>query len=219
MRVSFLIDGFNLYGSIVDLKRKENVDVKWLNIYSLLSSYMSSYGKGATVSSIHYFTALQHYATKFDASDPGHHDPGKVSRHRDYIKCLECTGVTVSYGRFKRKRIHCNNCRSKIVKWEEKETDVSIGVKLLDVAVGNQADIIILVTGDTDLVPAVKICQKHFPHLPIGFCFPYRRKNEELAKLATTSNITMKKAQYLKHQFTDPFILPNGTSINKPARW
>ena len=219
MRISFVIDGFNLYGSIVDLERRQGLKVKWLDVKGLLSSYLYAYGKNASIESIHYFTALQHYSTKYDPDCPNHHDPDKVNRHRTYIKCLENTGVNVHYGRFKRKWIRCPDCKSSFIKWEEKETDVSLGIQLFDIAIENAADTIILVTGDTDLVPAVKLCQHHFPHIKIGFCFPFNRKQKELWNLSTVSDINIKGKQYAKYQFTDPYIFSDGKSISKPKSW
>ncbi|MFO7932506.1 MAG: NYN domain-containing protein [Bacteroidales bacterium] len=219
MRVIFLIDGFNLYGSIIELQKDYGLHVKWLDIKSLLRSYLSSYGNDSQASEIHYFTALQHYATTMDQHDPNHFDPDKVNRHNDYIKCLEDTGIKVHYGRFKKKYIFCQNCQRRFVKYEEKETDVAIGVTLLDIAMSDRADLLILVTGDTDIAPAVRICLNRFPDLPIGFCFPYKRKREELAALATARCITMKARTYSHHLFPNPFILQNGILVNKPVTW
>lgn len=57
-RVTFLIDGFNLYHSIRDLGRYEKLHVKWLNIYSLCSSFLYLIGKDANLAEIYYFSAF-----------------------------------------------------------------------------------------------------------------------------------------------------------------
>ena len=62
---------------------------------------------------------------------------------------------------------------------EEKETDVAIAAKLFELLVGNQCD--------TDLAPACRTARRLFQDKNIGFAFPYRRKNKELAKLASFS--------------------------------
>jgi hypothetical protein len=59
--------------------------------------------------------------------------------------------------------------------------------------------------------------QKYVPEKRIGFLFPYKRKNKELAKLATGYKIS--KEKYSKHQFSNPFILTDGSSRTKPASW
>ncbi len=109
----------NLYGSIIDLKKIQGLDVKWLDIKSLFESYLHHLGKGAVIVDIHYFTALQHYATK--------EDPDKVNRHVSYVKCLTDTGIQVHYGRFKPKRLHCKKCKGSFSKMEENEGAVIAG--------------------------------------------------------------------------------------------
>jgi hypothetical protein len=63
-RVTFLIDGFNLYHSVrraqIDLK---NPHLKWLDIRGLLTSFISVFGKEATLEEIYYFTAYAHHLT------------------------------------------------------------------------------------------------------------------------------------------------------------
>lgn len=102
--------------------------------------------------------------------------------------------------------------------YEEKETDVAIAVKLLEIFVKDVCDTAVLVTGDTDLAPAVRTANQLFSGKKIIFAFPYKRKNQELAKLAPDS-FEIKKKQYVKHQFDDPFVLSDGTAIHKPAKW
>jgi len=57
-----------------------------------------------------------------------------------------------------------------------------------------------------------------FPAKTIAVACPYKRKNKELAKLVATS-FMIKPKQYLKHQLPDPFTLPSGQKVAKPARW
>ena len=46
---------------------------------------------------------------------------------------------------------------------EEKRTDVSIGIWMLDDAYQDRCDNLILVSGDSDLVPAVQMVKSRFP--------------------------------------------------------
>jgi len=147
-------------------------------------------------------------------------DPDVTARHRRLIKCLEDTGVIVGLSRFKPRQIRCPEprCGKTFLKHEEKETDVAIAVKLLEVFLKNECDTAVLVTGDTDLAPAVRTAVSLFPTKRILFAFPYLRKNKELSKLAPGS-FTIDKSQYAKYQFPDPCILSDGTAIGKPPSW
>lgn len=178
-RVTFLVDGFNLYHSAVAATRYGST--KWLDLVSLCKSYLyiarQIRGERATMKEVHYFTAL-----------PLHRDMGKINRHKCYIKCLEHTGVTVHVSRFRKKTVFCKKCSQEFTAYEEKESDVALGVKLYELCHKDEFDTAFLVTGDTDLLPAVKTCMNVFPTKTILFLFPYRRMNRELENIAPMSN-------------------------------
>lgn len=208
MRTIFLIDGFNLYHSVVDIGKEDiGCNVKWLDIYSLCKSYLHLIGKHATIESVYYFSAMAYHLN----------DPNVIKRHEDYIKCLAETRIIVQLSRFKEKTITDSQGR-KFIRHEEKETDVSIASKLFEVLYKDMCDSVVIITGDTDLAPAVKTVKKLFPNKYVIFAFPYRRKNEELVTLAPGS-FKIRKGSYIKHQFPNPFKLSNGTEIFKPPSW
>jgi uncharacterized LabA/DUF88 family protein len=208
IRTIFLVDGFNLYHSIVDIDRNCNgLNVRWLNISSLCTSYLHLIGKDAAIESIYYFSALAYHLK----------DPDVISRHKTYIRCLRETGVEDSLGKFTHKTIHCSH-GGKITRHEEKETDVAIASKMLEALSADKCDRVVLVTGDTDQVPAVKTAKLLFPDKHVIFAFPYGRKNDELAKLAPGS-FKIHSCSYAQHQFPDPFTLSDGTQIPKPSSW
>lgn len=211
IRTVFLIDGFNLYHSL----REASYDLggattKWLNIRALCESYLYLIDPTARCTDVFYFSAL---ATHLEATKPQ-----VTQRHQSFIQCLKATGVQVLLGRFKPTTAFCPRCQMPVVRYEEKETDVAISVKLLDLCLTDACDSIVLVTGDTDIAPAVRTVQQLCPHKDVRFAFPYHRKNKELNKLAPQS-FTIRKEQYTKHQFADPYQLPDGKYIRKPARW
>jgi len=208
-KVTFLIDGFNMYHSILSLKRKTGYSTKWLNLASLCTSYLHLFGKRAKLGSIQYFTAFPHYLQ----------DAAKINRQETYLKCLEAVGVKINLGRFKEKDAYCPHCKIMFLKHEEKETDVSIGVTLIEVFLKDSCDVAVLVTGDTDLSPAIEKSRVLFPKKMVICAFPYARKNKELAQLAPGS-FSIGAKQYIKHQFPNPFTLPTtGEKVAKPPRW
>lgn len=209
-KVIVLVDGFNLYHSITDLEFREKIKVKWLDINSLCNSYLYLFGKDAVIEDIYFFTAFAHHRIS--------KDPDIINRHKKYLRCLEDTGLQIIYGRFKPKISFCPKCKKRSEKHEEKETDVAISIKLFELLHNNKADIFLLITGDTDLSPAIKTCKSLFPLKTILFAFPYRRKNNELANLAPGSFLIRSK-QYLNHLFNDPYTLSDGREISKPSTW
>jgi hypothetical protein len=51
-----------------------------------------------------------------------------------------------------------------------------VSIRLAEVALGRKCDVAVLVTGDTDLAPAVRIVHAIVPAIKIGFTFPCKRK-------------------------------------------
>jgi len=134
------------------------------------------------------------------------------------MNCLRSLDIEIHLGRFKEKEVYCSRCRRKFTAHEEKESDVAIGVELLKQCHLDSFETAILVTGDTDINPAVRTCKELFPTKTIFFLFPYRRKNKELQKLAPES-MTIKPRAYFANQLPDPFIGADGIRYSKPASW
>jgi len=210
-RTTFLIDGFNLYHSLNDAHwRLRKGGIKWLNIHKLCRSYIPHITPRATLEQVYYFSAFAYHRQR--------KDPSLIHRHELLIECLKATGVNVEMGKFKAKQIRCNGCKQDVTHYEEKETDVAISVKLLEVFFKDECDTAVLVTGDTDLGPAIKTAFQLFPEKQIYCLFPYGRKNKELAQLATGSFV-ITTDRYQGCQFDDPFVTHEGKKLRKPASW
>jgi uncharacterized LabA/DUF88 family protein len=105
----------------------------------------------------------------------GSHRPNQEA----YLKALQTTPlVVIVLGHFKRKRVKCTHplCTYPGGRFfetrEEKHTDVNIAVHMLDDAYQGACDRMILVSGDSDLVPAVKIIKKRYPAIRIFVYVP-----------------------------------------------
>jgi uncharacterized LabA/DUF88 family protein len=209
--VAFLIDGFNLYHSIRDIEQVEKVCLKWLNLHNLCQSFMYLFGKEYDLYKIFYFTAIAFHYQDLD----------KIQRHEDYIRCIESTGVEVIRGRFKEKVEYCPLCKKQYIGHVEKETDIAICSKVLELLYADNnkcCEAFVLVTGDSDLVPLIKTALKVKPSTDIRFAFPYNRKSDDLLRLAPLS-FKLRKGHYQAHQLSNPFKLSDGTIIRKPISW
>ncbi len=106
-KVSFFIDGFNLYYSICDAIESGRITHgKWLDLRSLCSNYLHLFGHDATLQNVHYFSAFMFHAK----------DPQTPKRHDELIRALRETGVTVVMGKFKKKQVKCR-ARCKRMGW------------------------------------------------------------------------------------------------------
>jgi uncharacterized LabA/DUF88 family protein len=215
----FLVDGFNLYHSIRDITYycDSQLRLKWLDISALCKFLLHRIGN-ADLAGIYYFSAFAYHLN----------DPEIIARHKTYIKCLEDTGIEKQISRFKPREIQCTlfqasnktcpNCSGVFQKHEEKETDVAIASKLFELLFKGNSDCIVLVTGDTDLAPAVTTARLLYPNKRILFAFPYRRANAQLKQISPNS-FKLKVKDYRLHQFPDPYPMSDGTLVAKPPTW
>jgi uncharacterized LabA/DUF88 family protein len=207
--VIFLIDGFNLYHSILDIQyHHPDIHVKWLNIYNFCFSFLHIINTKASLEKIYYFSA---YATHLNDHDT-------IKRHSNYIDCLKSTGIEPILGRFKPKIVNCPYCKKGFEKHEEKETDVAIAIKLIEVLAKNECDIVVLVTGDTDVIPAINTAKSLFQNKSVLCAFPFGRKNKELQNVAPQS-FKIGINSYINNQFPNPVLLRNQTQLYKPSTW
>ena len=209
-RVSFLIDGFNLYHSICDaIRDRKKPTGKWLNIYSLCKNYLYLFGKEAVMQDVYYFSALATHTSNQKAP----------IRQQAFIEAIESTGVKVILGKFKKKLVICKaGCGKSGWGYEEKETDVNIAIALFEQLMTNSSDTAVIISGDTDLATAVRAAKRLFPQKRIAVGFPYRRANKELRQIADYS-FKIDDRYYEKFVFPDVIELPNGKKISKPNGW
>jgi uncharacterized LabA/DUF88 family protein len=181
-----------------------------LDYIGLCRSYLSVFGRDARLERVTYFSA---YATHLQQTHPD-----VILRHRTYVWALRCTGVETVMGRFKWRPRWCSICRRKSPGYEEKQTDVAIAVRMLELAFNDSCDAVVIVSGDTDLLPGVRAVRRNCPDKQVWVAFPYKRFNAELHQVAV-GTIKIKRAKYAKHQLPDPVVLFDGTRVQKPPAW
>ena len=144
--VNFYVDGFNVYHALL---RFRDPKVEWLDLAALCKRLILL--KTERIQAIKYFSAYAHWL------------PDSMARHQQYVRALEATGVIAVMGHFKNKDRECKACHAQWVAHEEKETDVSIGITMLNDAYKGQYERAYLITRDSDLMPAIKMVRTEFP--------------------------------------------------------
>jgi hypothetical protein len=86
-------------------------------------------------------------------------DPGAVSGFRTYLEVLEASGVRLHVAEFKRKTLTCPHCGREIERWEEKETDVSLGVTAVELLHLRACDTLAIVSRGHRPRPCDPSCQ------------------------------------------------------------
>jgi 6-hydroxy-3-succinoylpyridine 3-monooxygenase len=134
----------------------------------------------------------------------------------------------VRLGKFKNKRVECVVAACtypgtrRFKSPEEKRTDVNIAVQMLDDAYQDACDTLVLVSGDSDLVPAVARVKARFPNKKVVVYIPSRDPDHGAAYELRGSEDEHRDLplSLLKHaQF--PKDVPDGAGgfVTKPTEW
>lgn len=200
------IDGFNLYYGAL-----RGSPHKWLDIERYFRLLLS----GQDIQKIRYFTAR--------VAGPSAHDQDA------YLRALATLPlVDVIFGQFKRKQIEClhSGCSMPRPRWfssyEEKRTDVNIALWMLHDAHTDACDRLILVTGDSDLVPAITMVKDHCPNKIVSVYIPSRSVIRGAAvelRSAADKDKTLPLNILPAAQFPAEITAGAGVVIKKPADW
>ena len=88
--------------------------------------------------------------------------------------------MEIIFGRFEPDRKDCDKCGHPAYHPQEKKTDVNIATSLICDALEEKYDTAILVTGDSDLVPAIQAAKRLRPAKRFIVAFPPNRYSEEI---------------------------------------
>jgi 6-hydroxy-3-succinoylpyridine 3-monooxygenase len=206
MRTIIYIDGFNFYYGAV-----RGTSYKWLDMEKCFLKLRPD----DDIKNICYFTALV--------------DGSKGVRQQTYLRALATRPlVQVILGKFKLKQVkcgvtHCKYSGSRIFDMpEEKRTDVNIALKLLDDAYHDRADQFIIVSGDSDLVPALEMVKTQWPAKRLIVYVPSRHFIRGAAvelRSAADKHKTFPQALLKVCQFPAELSDGHGGFINKPVEW
>lgn len=207
MRTIIYIDGFNFYYRAV-----KNTPYKWLDFKSLFQKLPSSQNQ---IIQIKYFTALV----------SGKYNLQKPIKQQTFLRALKTflPEFKIYYGHFLTHEVFApladpteRRRTVKIIKTEEKGSDVNIAVHLLNDAWLNNYDCAVVVSNDSDLAESMKLVKEHHPNKVLGLIMPGKgHPSKEL----------MKHADFVKRLRTgilESSQLPNpipGTNIYKPIDW
>lgn len=160
------VDGFNLY---YGMRAKYGHRYYWLDLAALVRRLRPD----DTLIMVRYFTAMVRA------------EPSAAQNQRVYLDALTAHSpgeVDITLGRFAEKRSRCGRCRTawqcactppRVYRtYEEKATDVAIGARLVEDTALRASDVALIVSADTDLVPAVESARRVDPKRAIYLALP-----------------------------------------------
>lgn len=199
-RVIAYVDGFNLY---YGLRQKYQNRYHWLDL-QLLATELLKPGQ--------LLVATRYCTTRI--SDP----PLSVRRQTAYIDALVASGVELHEGKFQAKERKCFRCGNSWPDHEEKQTDVNLAVEMLKDAHLNAVDVLMLISGDSDLTPAIRAIKQLHPDKRVIVAFPPGRFSDVLRK-AAHAWFTIGRTKIAKSQFPNVVISTTGYELRRPKEW
>jgi len=192
---------------------KANPSWKWLN----LQSFFEDLRPDDQVDKVYYFTAL--------VEPEKAHSP-KRERQKIYFDALRTLPkLELIFGKYRLRNVKCGaTCRQRYQTPEEKKTDVNIAIRIIDDAINNRVDRIIVVSGDSDLEPAVEYVRKNCPKIKVSVYVPQlpstrtRRDNRHYSQLGATVKL-LPLGDVMKHQLPNTISLPSGQTLQRPSGW
>lgn len=230
MKTACFIDGYNFYYGLLN-----NTNYKWLDLRKLIEHILYVQNPSFELAKVTYFTSpiKPDLARRGVASDEA---------QKTYIRALKNSDIEVLMGRHKLEKARAPVYREGIKAdrsdscdiWllEEKETDVNLALQMYRTAlIENQKESdddskirqILLVSGDTDMTPALKLIRQDCPSMQIGLIFPQREnlKRTPPGSLIDLADWTRKVVRDLElHQCQLPDRIPTKKKpILKPTYW
>ena len=206
MRTYVYIDGFNFYYRAV-----KDTPYKWLDFNTLFQHLLSPKNQ---IISIKYFTALV----------SGKFDPDQPIRQKTYLRAIQkyIPQLSVYYGHFLSHEIFAplakpegNKRFVRIIKTEEKGSDVNLAIHVLNDAWLDLYDCAVIVSNDSDLAESFRLVKEQHNKV-IGLITPGKgHPSRELLKYADFTK-RIRKGVLAISQLPDP--IP-GTTIYKPKVW
>ena len=201
-RVIVYVDGFNFY---FGLKESGFERYLWLNTQELVKRLLKP---NQDLVHIKYFTALVTNNTD------------KRLRQKTYFQALSSLkDLTVYYGKFQNQEKKCGVCGNTYTDYGEKMTDVGIATQILKDAFQDKFDMAMLISGDTDLIPPIRIVNEEIKGKRVFVAFPPNRSNDHVRSVASGS-MTIGRKNLAESQFNDTVIIDaEGNTVLRPGTW
>lgn len=212
-RVVAYVDGFNLY---FGLKAAGFQRYYWLNIYKLARNLIK---EDQELVESKYFTARISGPSRFDKKEELQEIKDRVKRQTRYLDALLTLERFKLYeGQYLKKHRKCSACGFKQSTHEEKMTDVNIATELVVDAFEDKFDMALVISGDSDLTPPIKVVRDRFPQKQIIVAFPPKRHSYHLKTIANHS-FTIGRAALRDSQLPNVVQSTGGENLVKPSEW
>lgn len=201
-RVIVYVDGFNFYYGIKNAPWNRYY---WLDIVKLFEQFMLPNQELVTVK-------------YFSARPLG--NPEKSLRQNAFFQAnLENPKFKLVLGKYLKKRLECFNCHNIINTYEEKESDVNLATQIVADAFKDNCDIVILVSADSDMIPAIELAREAGKKVFIYFPPKHSSSNLRLLAGMRPTRLERYEKRFKNALLPDKIILSNGFELTIPEKW
>lgn len=201
-RTTVLIDGFNLYHG---LRERFGRRYLWLDLVRMARLLRPR----DDIVTVRYFTAMIE------------NDAEGRQRQETYHAALSAhcgPALEIVLGRFQVKVRTCRSCGASWRTFEEKETDVNIAVAVMTASATPSNDLLVIVSADSDLCPALRAARQIAPRLGLIAAFPPRRSSFEIKSLVP-GNFMIGHDKIRRAQLPDVVRDEAGRILRRPEHW
>lgn len=201
--VTVYIDGFNMYHALDMLNQNH---LKWVNYTKLSESFLRA---DERLLKVYLFTSLTTLSED------------KRFRNQAFLDASRAVGIELIQARFAKTKKYCVKQEKYCKFWVEKGNDVALAVQMLADAHAGATHRIILVTADTDQIPAVNYIQKRFPEIEISLFIPPGRKDiaRDLGKMVATNPVEISRGRIEACLLPNEIIAANGEVVSMPVQY
>lgn len=201
MRVSVYVDGFNLFYGLRD--------AGWRQLYWYCPGALA----GVLVRPPEILVCCKYFTARI--TQPG----DKQRRQATYLAAIRERGAAqIIPGRIQLARKRCLNCGQPSETPTEKMTDVNLALELVCDAVEDRFDRAIVISGDSDLVPALRALARMAPEKTVSCAFPPNRVSDALRDASTNSS-TLTWESLRAAQMPTRINRAMGRPLLKPPEW
>ncbi len=202
-RVIVYVDGFNFYYGLKNDPRWKRY--YWLDVVALFEKFMRP---DQELIGVKYFSARPE-------------DADQNARQYAFFQAnKENPKFSLILGKYLRKSITCFNCGNVIRTHEEKETDVRIATQIVADAYEKNCDVAIVVSADSDMIPAVELAKAAGQRVYIYF--PPNHYSSNLAAMANGKPVLMVKYESRFRQSLLPDVVhltAENYDLQIPPKW
>ncbi len=201
-RVIVYVDGFNFY---YGLKHDRWRRYYWLDVVAFFEMCMRP--------------DQELVAVKYFSARPT--DIGKSERQNAFFQAnKENPKFKLILGKYLKKKIECFKCHNIIHTYEEKESDVRIATQIVADAYQKNCDVAIIVSADSDMVPAIELAME--AKQKVFIYFPPNQYSNNLATMGSGSTIELRRyeSRFKKALLPDSVHLKlENFDIHIPDKW